>query len=129
MKGNKTVILTTLNEAWAKPHSIFDLFLESFQIGNNTQRLLNYLLVICLDEKAYNHCLVIHPHCYHLRTAGINFSGDAFFMTPDYLQMMWRRIEFLAVVLEKGYNFVFTVFSTSFSPTYFYIYVINIVLL
>ncbi|GFY90944.1 nucleotide-diphospho-sugar transferase family protein [Actinidia rufa] len=30
------------------------------------------------------------------------------FMTPDYLKMMWRRIDFLRSVLEMGYNFVFT---------------------
>ncbi|TKY44904.1 Nucleotide-diphospho-sugar transferase [Spatholobus suberectus] len=29
-------------------------------------------------------------------------------MTPDYLHMMWRRIEFLGSVLDMGYNFVFT---------------------
>ncbi|XP_015883763.3 uncharacterized protein At4g15970-like isoform X2 [Ziziphus jujuba] len=105
---DKTVILTTLNEAWAKPNSIFDLFLESFHIGNNTKRLLNHLVVICLDEKAFNRCLALHPHCYLLRTKGINFSNDAFFKTPIYLDMMWRRIEFMIAVLEEGYNFLFT---------------------
>ena len=113
MKDNKTVIITTLNEAWAKPHSIFDLFLEGFQIGNNTQRLLNHLLVICLDEEAYNHCLALHPHCYNLRTK-LDFSSEAFFKAPDYIEMMWRRLEVLVVVLDKGYNFVFTVFSLLF---------------
>ncbi|KAF3438165.1 hypothetical protein FNV43_RR20921 [Rhamnella rubrinervis] len=107
MKDNKTVILTTLNEAWAKPHSIFDLFLESFRIGNNTQRLLNHLLVICLDDKAYHHCLTLHPHCYNLRTK-LDFSSEAYFKALDYLEMMWRRLEVLAVVLDKGFNFVFT---------------------
>lgn len=105
---DKTVIITTLNDAWAKPNSIFDLFLESFHIGKNTQRLLNHLVVICLDEKAFSRCLALHPHCYQLHTK-FNFSRDAFFMTPDYLEMMWGRIKFLAVVLEMGYNFVFTV--------------------
>ncbi|KAL6295333.1 hypothetical protein ACE6H2_003475 [Prunus campanulata] len=38
-----TVILTTLNEAWAAPNSIIDLFLESFKIGVGTHRLLNHL--------------------------------------------------------------------------------------
>ncbi|THG14355.1 hypothetical protein TEA_018909 [Camellia sinensis var. sinensis] len=38
-----TVILTTLNEAWAAPNSIIDLFLESFRIGYGTRKLLNYL--------------------------------------------------------------------------------------
>lgn len=30
-------------------------------------------------------------------------------MTPDYLKMMWKRIDFLRYVLELGYNFIFTV--------------------
>ncbi|CAA3011336.1 uncharacterized protein At4g15970-like [Olea europaea subsp. europaea] len=29
-------------------------------------------------------------------------------MSEDYLKMMWRRIDFLRVVLEMGYNFIFT---------------------
>ncbi|XP_031271560.1 uncharacterized protein At4g15970-like isoform X2 [Pistacia vera] len=73
---DNTVILTTLNEAWAAPNSVLDLFLESFRIGYGTRRLLNHL--------------------------------EAYFMTPDYLKMMWRRIDFLRTVLEMGYNFVFT---------------------
>lgn len=117
---NKTVILTTLNDAWAEPNSIFDLFLESFRIGNNTQKLVNHLVVICWNEKAYNRCLSLHPHCYYLRTEGVNFSSEAFFMTPDYLQMMWRRIGFLANLLENGYSFVFTVFFFFTSCTYIF---------
>ncbi|XP_018479486.2 uncharacterized protein LOC108850453 [Raphanus sativus] len=31
---NNTVIITTLNQAWAEPNSLFDLFLESFRIGH-----------------------------------------------------------------------------------------------
>ncbi|GFP93966.1 uncharacterized protein at4g15970 [Phtheirospermum japonicum] len=68
---DKTVILTTLNEAWAAPNSVVDLFLDSFRFG-------------------------------------VDFSHEAYFMTPDYLKMMWRRIDFLRSVLEMGYNFVFT---------------------
>jgi len=30
------------------------------------------------------------------------FGGEAYFMTYSYLKMMWRRIDFLQVVLEKG---------------------------
>ncbi|XP_019431396.1 PREDICTED: uncharacterized protein At4g15970-like [Lupinus angustifolius] len=106
--GDKTVIITTLNDAWAEPGSIFDLFLESFHIGNQTEKLLNHLVVITLDQKAHARCLALHPHCYQLETKGDNFTSEAFFMTPGYLHMMWRRIEFLGSVLELGYNFVFT---------------------
>ncbi|KAF7813451.1 nucleotide-diphospho-sugar transferase family protein [Senna tora] len=104
---NKTVILTTLNDAWAEPGSIFDLFLESFKVGKHTEKFLRHLVVITWDEKAHARCTQVHPHCYRLET-GDNFTSEAFFMTPRYLQMMWKRIDFLRTVLEMGYSFVFT---------------------
>ncbi|XP_058090478.1 uncharacterized protein At4g15970-like isoform X2 [Magnolia sinica] len=103
-----TVILTTLNEAWAATDSIIDLFLESFRIGYHTRRLLNHLVVVTLDPKAYARCLSIHSYCFALTTKGVDFSGEKYFMTPDYLTMMWRRIDFLRSVLEMGFNFIFT---------------------
>ncbi|CAL0322303.1 unnamed protein product [Lupinus luteus] len=106
--ADKTVIITTLNDAWAEPGSIFDLFLESFHKGNQTEKLLKHLVVVALDRKAYARCLVLHPYCYQLETKGDNFTNEAFFMTPVYLHMMWRRIKFLGSVLQLGYNFVFT---------------------
>ena len=106
---NNTVILTTLNEAWAAPNSVFDLFLHSFRIGNETMELLNHVVVIAMDKKAYNRCIAIHPHCYYLSSNDTDFSGEKDFMTPDYLKMMWRRIEFLGTVLDLGYSFIFTV--------------------
>ncbi|CDP07282.1 unnamed protein product [Coffea canephora] len=105
---NRTVIMTTLNEAWAAKDSIFDLFIESFKIGNQTEGLLKHLLVIALDQKAYARCLKSKLHCYSLRTDGIDFSGEAYFMSADYLKMMWRRVQFLTKVLDMGYNFLFS---------------------
>ncbi|MED6147283.1 hypothetical protein PIB30_042752 [Stylosanthes scabra] len=105
---NNTVIITTLNDAWAEPNSIFDIFLKSFHVGIETEKLLKHLVVITLDEKAHARCQALHPHCYQLETKGTNFTKEAFFMTKDYLNMMWRRIEFLGTVLEMGYSFVFT---------------------
>lgn len=112
---DKTVIITTLNEAWAMPNSIIDLFLESFRIGHHTRRLLNNLVIVALDDKAFRRCLSLHRHCYALSTEGIDFSKEAYFMTPDYLKMMWKRIDFLRSVLEMGYNFIFTVSFSSLS--------------
>lgn len=106
---NRTVIVTTLNKAWAEPNSLFDLFLESFRIGQGTQRLLKHVVVVCLDSKAFDRCSQLHPNCYYLETSGIDFSGEKRFATPDYLKMMWRRIELLTQVLEMGFNFIFTV--------------------
>ncbi|KAI3505586.1 hypothetical protein L1887_27719 [Cichorium endivia] len=106
--GTNTVIITTMNEAWAEPDSMFDLLLESFRIGNQTKRFLKHLVVVTLDQKAYARCLKLHPHCYNLHTKGMDFSGEAYFMAADYLKMMWRRIDFLRTVLDLGYNFLFT---------------------
>jgi hypothetical protein len=36
---NKTVILTTLNAAWASPGSVIDLFIDSFRHGVGTSSL------------------------------------------------------------------------------------------
>ncbi|XP_071722784.1 uncharacterized protein At4g15970 [Rutidosis leptorrhynchoides] len=105
---SRTVILTTLNEAWATQNSVIDLFLESFRNGVGTRKLLKHLVIIALDEKAYNRCLLVHSHCYALVTEGVDFNKEAYFMTPSYLKMMWRRIDLLRSVLEMGYNFVFT---------------------
>ncbi|KAJ7954490.1 Glycosyltransferase [Quillaja saponaria] len=105
---DRTVILTTLNEAWADHNSVIDLFLESFRIGDGTRRLLNHLVIIALDREAFKRCLIVHAHCYSLVSEGVDFHREAFFMTPGYLKMMWRRIDFLRSVLEMGYNFVFT---------------------
>ncbi|KAL0451025.1 UNVERIFIED_CONTAM: hypothetical protein Slati_1658900 [Sesamum latifolium] len=105
---DNSVILTTLNEAWAAPNSVIDLFLESFRIGVHTRHLLNHLVIVSLDGKAFSRCLAVHSHCFALVTEGIDFSREAYFMTPDYLKMMWRRIDFLRSVLEMGYNFLFT---------------------
>ncbi|CAJ1932884.1 unnamed protein product [Sphenostylis stenocarpa] len=105
---DKTVILTTLNEAWAAPNSIIDLFLESFRIGDRTRWLLNHLIIVALDQKAFIRCQARHTYCYLLATDAIDFHEEAYFMTPHYLKMMWKRIDFLRSVLELGYNFVFT---------------------
>ncbi|XP_017971387.1 PREDICTED: uncharacterized protein At4g15970 [Theobroma cacao] len=107
MKSN-TVILTTLNDAWASPNSVVDLFLKSFMLGDDTRRLLDHLVIVALDEKAYNRCQLVHKHCYALVTEDVDFHQEAYFMTPHYLKMMWRRIDFLRSVLELGYSFVFT---------------------
>nr|XP_043639836.1 uncharacterized protein At4g15970-like [Erigeron canadensis] len=106
--SDNTIILTTINDAWAEPNSMFDLLLESFRIGNQTQGFLKHLVVVALDEKAHVRCLKLHSHCYHLSTDGVDFSEEAYFMAGDYLKMMWRRIDFLRTILDLGYNFLFT---------------------
>lgn len=106
--SNRTVIITALNGAWAEPNTMIDLFLESFRVGEGTAELLNNLLIVALDAKAYDRCLQIHPHCYTLKTRGVDFSAEKVYMSDDYLKMMWRRLGFLGDILKRGYSFVFS---------------------
>ncbi|EPS60858.1 hypothetical protein M569_13943 [Genlisea aurea] len=108
-EDNKTIILTTLNAAWTDKGSIFDLFLEGFKSGIGTQQLLNHVVVLAVDPTAYNRCMEAHLHCYALKTQGVDFSGHKNFMTPDYIKLMWRRLEFSIQVLQLGFHFIFTV--------------------
>lgn len=103
---NKTIIMTTLNQAWAQPHTMIQLFLESFR-EEEISHLLPHLVIVALDQVSYDKCRELHTLCYMLKTKGVDFSGEKYFMTDDYLKMMWRRIYFLEVVLEMGYSFVF----------------------
>ena len=82
---------------------VFNLFLESFEIGSNTKWLLKHLVVICLDGKAYACCLASRLHCYQLYTQGANFTSKVAFMSSEYLDMMHRWIRFLSYIL-KGFN-------------------------
>eukprot|EP00253_Pinus_taeda_P003271 PITA_03271 len=106
--ANRTVIITALNAAWVEPNTMIDLFLESFNVGEGTQELLDNLLIVALDDKAYNRCHQIHPHCYSLKTRGVDFSAEKLFMSEGYLKMIWRKVGFLREILERGYNIVFS---------------------
>ena len=108
---NRTLIITALNEAWVEPNTMIDLFHESFCVGEGTQELLNNLLIVALDAKAYNRYLEIHQHCYSLKTRGVDFSAEKLFMSEDYLKMMWRRLGFLGDILKRGYSIAFSVSS------------------
>lgn len=105
---DNTVILTTLNAAWASPGSVIDLFIDSFRSGVSTSSLLNHLVIIAFDWNAYKQCLKIHHYCFVLATKGVDFSEEKRFLTSGYLEMMWKRLDFLRTVLEKGYSFIFS---------------------
>ncbi|OAY86060.1 Uncharacterized protein ACMD2_05510, partial [Ananas comosus] len=105
-----TVIMTSLNEAWAAPGSLLDLFLESFHVGEQIGHLLNHLVIVAVDPEALARCKSVHPYCYYLRVgdAGADFTKEKVFMSKDYLDMMWSRNRFQQKILELGYNFLFT---------------------
>jgi len=98
MRDN-TVILTTLNAAWASPGSVIDLFIDSFRSGVRTNLLLKHLVIVAFDWKAYEQCVKIHPYCFALGTEGVDFSEEKRFLTSSYLEMKWRRLDFLWLVL------------------------------
>jgi hypothetical protein len=106
---DRTVILTILNETWASPGSVLDLFLESFRIGQGTQHLLNHIVVVALDNQAYQYCTSIHPHCFQLRTFSSKLSTRKGFTSLDHIMLNQKRNDLLLEVLELGYNIIFTV--------------------
>ena len=90
---------------------MIDLFIDSFHSGVRTSSLLKHLVIVAFDQKAYEQCVKIHPYCFALGTEGVDFSEEKRFLTAGYLEMMWRRLDFLRLVLEKGYSFIFSVNS------------------
>lgn len=106
--ADRTVLMTALNEAWAAPGSFLDLFLESFQHGENTAYLVRHLLVVAMDQKAFDRCNAVHPFCYWFRVEGMDFAAEQKYMKGDYLEMMWKRNRFQQTILELGYTFLFT---------------------
>ncbi|KAJ3681250.1 hypothetical protein LUZ60_015739 [Juncus effusus] len=105
---DNTVIITSLSEAWARPGSLLDLFLESFKAGEQIEHLLSHLVIVVMDPKAFKRCKEVHSYCYFLETKGINYTNEKVYMTKDYLEMMWGRNLFQQKILELGYNFLFT---------------------
>ncbi|XP_057983551.1 uncharacterized protein At4g15970-like [Malania oleifera] len=91
---DRMVILTLLNSTWAAPGCVLDLFLESFQIGQGTKRLLNHLLILTTDDQAFQHCSSKHLFCFDL--------------SPLNLKPKLRRTLFLTHILKLGYNFVYS---------------------
>ncbi|KAI4974793.1 hypothetical protein ZWY2020_048400 [Hordeum vulgare] len=105
-----TVIMTSINKAYAAPGSLLDLFLESFRVGEGTAHLLDHVLIVAVDPGALRRCRSVHRHCYLLRRSpgAVDYSDEKHFMTKDYLDMMWGRNRFQQTILELGFNFLFT---------------------
>ncbi|XP_051129805.1 uncharacterized protein At1g28695-like [Andrographis paniculata] len=111
----KTLIIVVINEAYVEPieneyPTMFDIFLEGFWIGDGVRSLVDHLLVVAMDEKAYNRCEYRRMNCYKLAAAadGEAFAGEKVYMSNEFIEMMWRRTAFLLDVLGRGYSFIFT---------------------
>ncbi|XP_062208708.1 uncharacterized protein At4g15970-like [Phragmites australis] len=105
---DRTVIITSVNEAWARPNSLLDLFRESFRNGEGIEHLLNHTLIVAFDAGAFDHCRAVHPHCYLLEMKGMNLSSANRFLTKGYLELVWTKLSLQQRVLELGYNYLFT---------------------
>lgn len=90
-------------------NGMLNLFQQSFRDGEGTQFLIKHLLFVAVDQTSYNQCCALGLNCYKPVTEGADFSEEVFYMSDDFIQMMWRRTLFLGDVLKGGYNFIFTV--------------------
>ncbi|GMH17194.1 hypothetical protein Nepgr_019035 [Nepenthes gracilis] len=108
---NKTVIIAVVNKAYAAGEmpTMLDLFLESFWVGEGTRELVDHLLVVAVDQTAYDRCIFRGLHCYRLETEGVDFTREEIYVSEEFIKMMWRRTLFLLDVLRKGFSFIFTV--------------------
>ncbi|KAI3800053.1 hypothetical protein L1987_35360 [Smallanthus sonchifolius] len=107
---NNTVIIAVANEAYTEGDKpMLDIFLDAFWLGEGTRPLKEHLLIVAVDQTAYDKCIFLKLHCYKLETEGVEFDGgEKLFMSEDFLKMMWGRTLFLGDVLKHGYNFIFT---------------------
>ncbi|KAI3808927.1 hypothetical protein L1987_24890 [Smallanthus sonchifolius] len=107
--ANKTVIITIVNRAYTEGDKpMLDIFLDGFWLGEDTRQLTNHLLVVAVDQMAFERCRFLRLHCYKLKTDCEDFVGEKVYMSEDFIKMMWLRTRFLGDVLRRGYNFVFT---------------------
>uniref|UniRef100_A0A0D9V9M1 Nucleotide-diphospho-sugar transferase domain-containing protein n=1 Tax=Leersia perrieri TaxID=77586 RepID=A0A0D9V9M1_9ORYZ len=105
---DRTIILTSVNEAWAAPGSFLDLYRDSFKKGEGIAHLLDHVLVVAVDPGGFRHCKAVHPYCYHLEVKNMNLSSAKSYMTKGYINLVWTKLFLQQRVLELGYNFLFT---------------------
>ncbi|KAL5560518.1 hypothetical protein UlMin_036729 [Ulmus minor] len=110
---NKTVIISMINRAYADQDvtadtTMLDIFLDSFWVGEDTKPLRNHLLLVAVDQTAYDRCRFLSLNCYKLETDGVDFRGEKLYMSEEFIRMMWTRTWFLLEVLKRGYSFIFT---------------------
>ncbi|XP_062187523.1 uncharacterized protein At4g15970-like [Phragmites australis] len=105
---DRTLIITSMNEAFARPNSLLGLFRESFGSGEGIEHLLNHVFVVAVDAKAFLHCKAVHPHRYLVEVKSMNLSSANNFMSQAYVELVWTKLSLQQRVLELGYNFLFT---------------------
>ncbi|RZC53825.1 hypothetical protein C5167_012680 [Papaver somniferum] len=107
--NNKPVIIAIINKAYVEGDmTMLSVFLQSFWLGEDTRYLINHLLLVSVDQVSYERCKFLRLHCYRLVTEGVDFGREKLYNSQEFKNMMWRRTEFLADVLRRGYSFIFT---------------------
>ncbi|KAJ4785821.1 Nucleotide-diphospho-sugar transferase family protein [Rhynchospora pubera] len=106
---DKRVILTEVNEAFSAPNSMLDLFLESFHNGeDNITHLLDHLVIVAMDQKAFEKCKSVHHYCYLHEDVGSDLSSENVYMSKAYIDLVWTKVRLWQLILEQGYSFLFT---------------------
>ncbi|KAL6840414.1 hypothetical protein ACP4OV_030224 [Aristida adscensionis] len=105
---DRTVIVTSVNEVWARPGSLLGIFLDGFKNGEGTAHLLDHVLVVAVDAGGFDGCKALHRHCYLLEVKSMNMSNAKFFGTPEFLEVVWQKVSLQQRILELGYNFLYT---------------------
>ncbi|KAL9245231.1 hypothetical protein vseg_018907 [Gypsophila vaccaria] len=108
---NKTLIIAVINDAYVEGEvapNMLDFFLEGLWTGEGTRELVKHLMLVAVDQTAYDRCVFRGLHCYRLVTDGVDFMGEKVGITSEFINMMWRRVLFLIEVLKRGYNFIYT---------------------
>ncbi|KAG1354363.1 hypothetical protein COCNU_07G004750 [Cocos nucifera] len=106
--GNKTLIISVLNEAYVEENGMLDLFLRSLREGEGTEFLIKHILIVAVDQIAFDRCRILKLHCYQLAADGVDLSKEQLYMSDGFINMMWQRTLFLGDVLKRGYSFIFT---------------------
>ncbi|CAL9086277.1 unnamed protein product [Musa textilis] len=106
--GNKTLVISYLNKAYVEENGMLDLFLRSLKEGEDTAFLINHLVLITVDQTAFDRCKMHRLHCYRLVAEDLDFSKEQLFMSEGYINLVWQKVVVLGEVLKHGYNFIFT---------------------
>jgi hypothetical protein len=63
-----------------------------------------------MDSGSFQGCRTVHPpRCYLLQLkSGMDMNKAKCFGSPEYMEMVWRKLSLQQRVLELGYNFIFT---------------------
>ncbi|OAY86061.1 Uncharacterized protein ACMD2_05511 [Ananas comosus] len=83
--------------------------------NENIDHLLNHLIRVALDQKAFDRCMVVHPYCYFFKLErGCRLVGESFHEPGEYVELVRAKVEVQRRVVELGYNFLFTYVDTDY---------------